>query len=135
MTRLSPLTLCAIEGAASGNSAHNIYVLLPHNVIATPQDIVPSFFSKFVEYFVKIFAPMMFFLPFRFKNLHVVRADFGLILSGLPMFKLWREGKIQAGKYALQNISNIVRLALLYRYRHYELLLLYYSNILFCLFY
>ena len=52
---------------------------------------------------------------FSYSNLQIVRANFGSILYGLPMRKPWKLGKLKGRTFVLEDMSDVLRMALLLR--------------------
>ena len=55
------------------------------------------------------------FIMFSYSNLQIVRANFGSILYGLPMRKIWKLGKLKGRTFVLEDMSDVLRMALLLR--------------------
>ena len=51
----------------------------------------------------------------RLQNLNVVAADYNDIVQAWDLSKIWKSKTVKKGKFTALNLSDMVRLALLYR--------------------
>ena len=93
-TSFHPKLLCAFESAALQNPDYEVFVVMSieSNIVS-----VPGYLRDI-------------------KNLNIVKLDFDRMFHDSPMAKLWKDKSIQNSKYALNNISNSLRLILVHTF-------------------
>ena len=89
-----PKSLCAFESASLRNPHHNIYVVMSS---ASNISTIPDYYK-----------------PLR--NVFFVKLDFDSLFEGTPMSPLWESDAVRKSKYALNNISNSLRMILLHKF-------------------
>ena len=114
LTELHPRLLCAFESAAMHNLDRKVvlklstisavyfmfYYFLDQIIVLTNTD---SRLQSLPDYLVK-----------HYKNLVLARADFANLVSDTPLAKIFQESSHT--KYFLNNISDIIRVILLWRF-------------------
>ena len=95
LTEFSGRTLCAFEAAAIHNPNSQVYVILSSG-------------SK-LKSIQKLFKNEI-------NNVHFVKVNIDSLVVGTPVEDLWKSGQIQSTKYKLNNISNLLRLVLMYNF-------------------